>query len=192
MKIFHKKSETADWHTRTHDGSYYQNCQIGRTDNNKTFGTKSFENWNVKSQNIANEQLKGVGHGRLTMVGGQAAGLRGNSHKVDLRQRGGAQVATTGVLVHRGETRRPNARGIRAKPQTNTTAGEIQKTKNPISTILSSLIIILILSRSHEFKFVAGFSLTASFLSFRNCLRTFFCMQKFSRSNTHEITKKNL
>lgn len=86
---------------------------------------------NRKKTKIANEHLKGVGHGRLTMVGGQAAGLLGNSHKVDLRQRGGAQVATTGVLAHRGETRRPNVRGIRAKPQTNSTAGEIQKQRKP-------------------------------------------------------------
>jgi len=56
------------------------------------------------------------------MVGGPVAGLRGNNHKVDLHQRGGAQVATTGVPVHRGQTHRPNARGTRAKPQTNTTA----------------------------------------------------------------------
>lgn len=87
----------------------------------------------LKSQKktIANEHLKGVGRGHLTMVGGQAAGLLGNSHKVDLRRREGALVATTGVPVHRGETRRHNARGIRAKPQTNTTAGEIQKQRKP-------------------------------------------------------------
>lgn len=60
------------------------------------------------------------------MAGGQVDGLRGNNHKVDPRQRGGAQAATTGVLVHRGQTHRHNARGIRAKPLTNTTAGETQ------------------------------------------------------------------
>lgn len=57
---------------------------------------------------------------------GQVAGLRGNNRKVDLHQRGGAQVATTGGQVHRGQTHRPNVRGTRAKPLTNTTAGEIQ------------------------------------------------------------------
>lgn len=77
------------------------------------------------------ETLKGAGRGRGIMVGrGQAAGLRGNSLKVDLHQRVGAQVATTGAQVHRGQTHRPNARGIRAKPQTNTTAGETNKPKS--------------------------------------------------------------
>ena len=75
------------------------------------------------------EPLKGVG-GRSIMAGGQiVAGLRGNSNKVDLRQRGGAQVAPAGGQVQRGQAHRHNARGIRAKPLTNTTAGEIQ-TKN--------------------------------------------------------------
>jgi hypothetical protein len=84
----------------------------------------------LKSQ-IANFNQKGVGRGRGIMaVRGQVAGLRGSSRKVDLHQRGGAQVATTGGQVHRGPTHRPNARGIRAKPLTNTTAGEKQ-TKNP-------------------------------------------------------------
>lgn len=63
------------------------------------------------------------------MVGGQAAGLRGNSHKVDPLPRGGAQVATTGGQARRGQTHRHNVRGIRAKPLTNTTAGEIQTIK---------------------------------------------------------------
>lgn len=65
-------------------------------------------------------------------VHGQVAGLRGNNRKVDLHQRGGAQVATTGGQVHRGQIHRPNARGTRAKPVTNTTAGETNT--NPIST----------------------------------------------------------
>lgn len=94
---------------------------------NKTFGTNSKSNVTTRnSYPINRKHLKGVGRGRLTMAGGQVDGLRGNNHKADLRQRGGAQVATTGVLVHRGQTHRPNARGIRAKPQTNTTAGETQ------------------------------------------------------------------
>lgn len=84
----------------------------------------------LKSQ-YRNEHLKGVGRGHSIMVGGPVAGLRGNNHKVDLHQRGGVQVATTGVPVHRGQTHRPNARGTRAKPQTNTTAGEKQTNKNP-------------------------------------------------------------
>lgn len=71
---------------------------------------------------------------------GQVAGLRGNSRKVDLHQRGGAQVATTGGQVHHGQIHRPNARGIRAKPQTNTTAGEKQTNKqNPSRRKKSSL-----------------------------------------------------
>lgn len=80
------------------------------------------------------EPLKGVGRGRSIMAGGQAAGLRGNSHKADLHQRGGAQVATTGGQVHHGQTHRHNVRGIRAKPLTNTTAGEKQKIKKILKT----------------------------------------------------------
>lgn len=72
-------------------------------------------------------------------VRGQVAGLRGSSRKVDLHQRGGAQVATTGGQVHRGPTHRPNARGIRAKPLTNTTAGEKQ---NPTTKEKSSLFLL--------------------------------------------------
>jgi hypothetical protein len=85
---------------------------------------------NPKKSQTLNQ--KGVGRGRgITAVRGQVAGLRGSSRKVDLHQRGGAQVATTGGQVHRGPTHRPNARGIRAKPLTNTTAGEKNKPKNP-------------------------------------------------------------
>lgn len=83
------------------------------------------------------EHLKAVGRGRSIMAGGQVDGLRGNNHKADLRHREG--VATTGALVHRGQTHRPNARGIRAKPLTNTTAGE----KNPISTKQSPFFLTL-------------------------------------------------
>lgn len=132
-KNLRQNSETADWHTRKHtyDGSVYQNCPELETKIEIEIITKLLEqNRNYKKcckRKI--EPLKGVGRGRSIMVGGPAAGLRGNSHKVDPRQRGGAQVATTGGQVHRGQTHRHNARGIRAKPLTNTTAGEKQ-TKN--------------------------------------------------------------
>lgn len=80
------------------------------------------------------------------MVGGQVAGLHGNSHKVDLRQRGGAQVATTGGQVHHGQTHRHSVRGIRAKPLTNTTAGEKQTIKkNPSRRKKTSLFLTLIM-----------------------------------------------
>ena len=105
----------------------------------------------LKSQNRKpdkSKHLKGVGRGRLTMAGGQVDGLRGNNPKVDLRPRGGAQVATTGVLVHRGQTHRPNARGIRAKPLTNTTAGETQTitTRRKKKTSLFSLLLFVLLN----------------------------------------------
>jgi hypothetical protein len=79
----------------------------------------------IEKHSIKKIDLKGVGRGH-----GRVAGLRGSSHKVDLHQRGGAQVATTGGQVHRGQTHRSNAHGIRAKPLTNTTAGEIKINKN--------------------------------------------------------------
>lgn len=81
------------------------------------------------------------------MVGGQVAGLRGNSHKADLRPRGGAQVATTGGQVHHGQTHRHNARGIHAKPLTNTTAGENKQSKTHLDErkLLSSLFLNLII-----------------------------------------------
>lgn len=110
--------------------------------NNKTFGTKSLwiKCWNRKSKPDKTEHLKGVGRGRGTMaVRGQVAGLHGNNRKADLHQRVGAQVATGGQ-GHRGQTHRLNARGIRAKPLTNITAGEKQTNQIHLVERKSSLL----------------------------------------------------